>query len=460
MKPKHLTLTLSIGLLAVGSAMAMTHYLPLVAAPDTTPLPGLRVDGRWIQGDVTAFVDRQARAIEERPTRLLVDGEPALVRTASELGVHIDRQRIVLHVLGEGRSGSLLARAHAATSARHGLLDDPLLYSADAEACAALVEPLRESVDREPIDARLDLDAHETSNDVPGRKLDTAATCRRIVRSAIEDHDDVVEVVFATIPASVTRETLSGTDITHVLGAFESRFSRLGDQAPRAHNIDLASSHFNGLAIAPGGTISFNQIVGPRDQAHGYRLAHQIVDGEAKDGFGGGACQVASTLHAAAFYAALDIVSRKPHSRPSAYMPLGLDAAVMYDAELDLKIKNPFSFPIVIHEIVRPDRIKTEILGADTPAEVTYACQVLRTMDFERKVVTDPAVSAPDRTQKGIRGIQIRRTRSLVFTDGTNRKESSIDIYPPTLEIWHVPAGYDRQQLPALGVALPQATNP
>jgi len=451
---------IGLGLLATGSAMAANIFLPLLAAPDAMALPGLRVDGRWIQGDLAAFVDEQGKGIEQRPMRLLVDGEPALIRTASELGIRVDRQAIVSHALAQGRSGSLLTRVHVATDARQGLIDEALVYSADADACAALLEPLRGGVDREPVDARLDLDAHETSNDIPGRKLDAAATCRHIVKAAIEDHDDAVEATFETIPASVTRLSLSGTDITHVIGTFESRFARWGDQAPRAHNIDLAASHFNGLAVAPGGTLSFNQIVGPRDYAHGYQLAHQIVDGEAKDGFGGGACQVASTLHAAAFFAGLDIISRKPHSRPSAYMPLGLDAAVMFDAGLDLTIRNPFPFPIVVHERIRQDRIKMEILGANKPAEVTYSSQVLHTMDFERKVVTDASVSAPQRSQKGARGIEIRRTRSLAFADGTNRKESSLDIYPPTLEIWHVPAGYDSQQLPALGVALPQAPNP
>jgi vancomycin resistance protein YoaR len=247
----------------------------------------------------------------------------------------------------------------------------------------------------------------------------------------------------------------SGSDTDRVLGSYETRFSRLGDPA-RAHNIDLAAKNLDGLVIAPGAEISFNQIVGPRDWKHGYRMAHQIIDGEAVDGLGGGTCQVASTLHAAAYLAGLEITARRPHSRPSAYVKLGLDAAVMYTSNLDLKIRNPWTMPVVIHETVDNDLVRTELLGREKPADVSYAYKVLYTMSFERKVVIDPEMTAPKRTQKGIRGVQIRRTRVFTFADGTHRDEDSTDVYPPTMEIWHLPSEENRANLPGLGQEMPK----
>ena len=447
-------------LLGATAGLAVAHHVwPLVFASKDAVLPGLRIDGRPVLTTPAAAIEEDARQVEQRLLRLGVDGEAdtVLEQAGSDLGVVVDRQAMLDDALEQGRHGSLGVRAWLATQARHGQLDVPLVSSVRASRVQESLEPLREQLDREPVDARIDLDGHQITYDVPGRTIDVDTTVRRI-ETAVAGHMQEVEIAFRVLPASVTRESLLGTDIQQVIGAFETRFSRLGEPE-RAHNIDLAAGHFNGLVVAPGAEISFNAIVGPRDWAHGYHKAHQIVDGEAVDGYGGGACQVASTLHAAAYLGGLQIVARKAHSRPSAYVTLGLDAAVMYDAGLDLKIRNPLPFPVVIHETVTKDRVRTEILGREKPWEVGYAYKVLFTMDFDRKVVIDPQVTAPKRTQKGIRGIQIRRTRVIIFPDGTRQEETSTDVYPPTMEIWHLPNGADQAELPGLGQDMPKLSN-
>ena len=177
------------------------------------------------------------------------------------------------------------------------------------------------------------------------------------------------------------------------------------------------------------------------------------------EGTGGGTCQVASTLHAIAFFGGLDILQRLPHSRPSAYIPAGLDATVVYPV-VDLKLRNPFSFPVVVHVAVGQNKVKMELLGADKPVTVTFGRSVVGTTPFSRKVVEDPAVSKPKRKQKGIDGIELVRSRALVFADGARKVESGRDLYPPTQEIWHVPPGFDPGTLPPLGMDLPKDEPP
>jgi vancomycin resistance protein YoaR len=437
-----------------GVGLAVAHHVwPLAIASNGAMLPGLRIDGRAVLTTAAAAIEEDARNVEHRPLRLDVDAEIVLQRPADDFGVHVDRESMLAAALGEGRDGSLSGRAKRAAMARSGQVDVPLLATVAASNVQELLEPLRERLDEEPVDARIDLEGHQITYDLPGRTIDVQRTVQRI-ETAVLHHVEELEIAFQARPASVTRDSLMASDISHVLGSYETRFSRLGDPA-RAHNIDVAASHFDGLVLAPGAEISFNQIVGPRDYAHGYYKAHQIVDGEAIDGYGGGACQVASTLHAAAFLAGLEIVARRPHSRPSAYIPLGLDAAVMYDAGLDLRIRNQWTVPVVIHEVVGKDRVRTELLGREKPSDVTYAYKVLSTMSYERRVVIDPAMTAPKRTQKGIRGIQIRRTRTLTFPDGTHRDETSLDVYAPTMEVWHLPNGVDPATLPGLGQEMP-----
>ncbi|HBQ18791.1 MAG TPA: hypothetical protein DEF51_49255, partial [Myxococcales bacterium] len=93
----------------------------------------------------------------------------------------------------------------------------------------------------------------------------------------------------------------------------------------RSHTLAVAARALDGATVPPMGQLSFNDQVGARSRDAGYREAHVIVDGEMVDGLGGGVCQVASTLHAAAFLGGLDVIDHVPHSRPSAYIPMGLD---------------------------------------------------------------------------------------------------------------------------------------
>src|SRR5690606_38614959 len=105
--------------------------------------------------------------------------------------------------------------------------------------------------------------------------------------------------------------------------------------------------------------------------ANGYRVAPVIAQGELVDGIGGGTCQTSGTLHAAAFFAGLTIVERVPHSRPSTYILLGLDAAVAYPA-INFKLRYDFDFPIVLHETVKNGIVRAEILGPKRRRTVSF----------------------------------------------------------------------------------------
>ena len=80
------------------------------------------------------------------------------------------------------------------------------------------------------------------------------------------------------------------------------------------------------------------------------------------DGLAGGTCQISGTLHGAAFFAGLEVVERSPHSRPSWYIKLGLDATVVYPTT-DLKLRNPYDFPVDVHAIIDKGTLVFELRG-------------------------------------------------------------------------------------------------
>ncbi len=127
---------------------------------------------------------------------------------------------------------------------------------------------------------------------------------------------------------------------------YSSYYSYYVNDPDRTNNLKLASKAINGTILAPGETFSFNQIVGKRTSARGYKPAHVFAGAEETVmGVGGGVCQVASTIFNAALLGNFQIVERHQHSQRVAYVPLGRDAAIYWGSQ-DFKFKNNTSRPV------------------------------------------------------------------------------------------------------------------
>ncbi len=121
------------------------------------------------------------------------------------------------------------------------------------------------------------------------------------------------------------------------LGSFSTKFNP--KQKGRSSNIKRASDSINSVVVNPGETFSYNETIGPTSRKNGYKLGTIFVKGEMFEGYGGGVCQVSSTLYNAAANAGMTIVERHDHSRPVPYVEKGKDAATSYGG-VDFKFKN------------------------------------------------------------------------------------------------------------------------
>jgi vancomycin resistance protein YoaR len=236
-----------------------------------------------------------------------------------------------------------------------------------------------------------------------------------------------------------------------VLARFTTSYAFDADHKARASNVELAAEAINGKVIAAGGTFSFNDAVGERTAAFGYAKSIVLRDGMIAEGMGGGACQVASTLHAAALLGGLEVVSRAPHTRPSAYIRMGLDATVaMGSPSIDLKLKNSTAAPVVIHS--RAGRGSLEVwvdtTGAVRP-DVSLSSEITERTAFSRVVERDKAAKENTIRVKafGIPGFRIKRTRELRAADGTVKRDLRIDVYPPTPEVVAVAPTFDESRI-------------
>jgi vancomycin resistance protein YoaR len=354
--------------------------------------------------------------------------------TREALGARIDELRLsaLARELTDPASPLL---AHAGSN-----LALPVPIALDPKAALVAIGSLKDDLDEPPQDAKIDLEHRKVIPEVFGRRIKAYETLAAI-EQAIRAGGDTVEIAFDPVKPEVDAAALKEVDLTETIGFFETKYATDSKHADRTFNLRIAASKLNGKVILPGETFDFNTVVGPRDEAHGYRIAKVIADGELVDGIGGGTCQIAGTLHGAAFFAGLEVVQRTPHTRPSSYIKMGLDAAVAYP-HVTLKLRNPFSHPVVLKETVFGGVVRAEILGPKRARIVTFVRKIDDILPFSEREVKDDRLPLGVKiiTQRGIPGFKVRRYR--IVRDGANAvREKMMDTYPPTQQIVHVGTG-------------------
>lgn len=116
----------------------------------------------------------------------------------------------------------------------------------------------------------------------------------------------------------------------------------------RIHNISTGISYVS-RTIPSGASFDANKLMGPYNASKGYRKAGVLIDGTTTQGYGGGTCQVSSTLYNSLIQLpGLQITYRRPHGGNGAsYLPIHCDAAVG-NSSLNLRFTNNYQFPVRI----------------------------------------------------------------------------------------------------------------
>jgi vancomycin resistance protein YoaR len=426
----------------VTSGLVIT-YLVLPPAPDdgSNPPPVLRVAEVPVpaSGDIVANALDLVRRYATGEIRILLPDGSARALHRNDLGVEIDRVRLAEFVREALRPGSALRRAHEREK-EDAPLDIPIPLLLDSEAAITKLLDLKVELDAPAVDAYVDLEAKKLKPEKIGYRLDVYGTLARL-DAALRAGRDTVPASVETIAPKLVAAQLGNVTFDQVLGYFETRYSTGGKSKERTYNLRLAASKLDGVVVMPGEILDFNETVGPRDEAHGYRVAPVIAQGELVDGLGGGTCQISGTLHGAVFFAGLEIVERYPHSRPSYYIKLGLDATVVYPT-INFRFRNPFDFPIVLHETVAGGVVRAEVLGPSRKLTVTFFRRIDEVIPFEETERPTPKLPEGVRllAQRGIPGF--KTTSSRVVREGAYAvREKWSDSYPPTTQIINVGTG-------------------
>ena len=147
-----------------------------------------------------------------------------------------------------------------------------------------------------------------------------------------------------TETTNTTSENTSNTNNTtktveQQLSAYSTKI--YSNDTNRTKNLEITTSTLNGTIVKKGQTFSFCTTIGPATSSKGYLKADIYDhDGNKKKGYGGGNCQVSSTLYNAVLAVSnLTVIERHPHSNHVPYVPDGKDAAIAYGS-YDFKFRN------------------------------------------------------------------------------------------------------------------------
>lgn len=172
--------------------------------------------------------------------------------------------------------------------------------------------------------------------------------------------DKDIEIVVATEidKPAITKDQLS--KINSKISTAQTNYASSG--AGRAANVELATKFCNGKLLMPGEVFSYNEVVGERSAARGFKDAAVFVGDRVEQGIGGGICQVSTTLYRAAMEANLRSTERYNHSMLPGYSLPGLDATVVWGV-LDYKFKNNYDFPVYVEAYTSNKNVVFNIYG-------------------------------------------------------------------------------------------------
>ncbi|MBU3181933.1 VanW family protein [Clostridium psychrophilum] len=215
-----------------------------------------------------------------------------------------------------------------------------------------LISNMKKEVNKTPQNASISMVSgnFRVVSDTKGFKLIDDKLKKDIISKIsgnIKTPDIFVQAEIKTLSAIKTKEKLQ--TINTKLSSFSSNFST--SSYGRSTNIILATNSINKTLIMPGESFSFNAKIGKRTAAKGYKPAPVDIGTKVSSDYGGGICQVSTSLYNAVIRSNIKSTERNHHSIPSTYIPLGMDATVDW-GNLDYKFKNTLEYPVYIESTV------------------------------------------------------------------------------------------------------------
>ncbi len=276
----------------------------------------------------------------------------------------------------------------------------------------------------------------QTSRD--GRELDLEKTLEKLRHDYLISNKKEVELVIKSTKSKITTVSdINDLGISEIIGIGRSNFA--GSPKNRRHNIKTGAESINGLLIKPEEEFSLNKALGNIDASTGY-LPELVIKGDRTiPEYGGGLCQIGTTMFRAALDSGLPITERKNHSyRVRYYEPAGTDATI-YSPHPDLRFMNDTKNYLLLQTKIEGDDLIFELWGQNdgrhattTPSKIYnfIAPPPSKTIETE-----DLKPGEKKCTEHAITGATAEFTYTINYPDGRKIENIFKSVYRPWQEV-------------------------
>ena len=344
---------------------------------------GVRIQGIDCGGmtveEVTAAVNEKVKQLGETVVNMTV-GDQTVSATLNDLGIRWSNREILDEVMNLGATGNIVQRYKDRKDLEHQNREFTLDFELDEETAAAWAAGLA-AYNSEPVNAKI----YTTDELTPGVEggtdgivVDTNGAVDTLMGavSLWDAHSPIsVEVPVTRTSPDITYDELA--IISDVLGTATTDYS--ASSSARAINVENGCHKISGTLLYPGEYFSVTAAVTPFTAENGYEQAPSYEENRVVDSYGGGICQVSTTLYNAVLKAELEVTARSNHTMVVAYVELSKDAAIA-EGVMDMAFVNTTEWPIYIVGYTYGGTITFTIFGHETRPEN-------RTLEFESRTI-------------------------------------------------------------------------
>ncbi|MFR3141081.1 MAG: VanW family protein [Lacrimispora saccharolytica] len=442
------------GLAAAAVSLFAAFGIPeaVQAAEPKTALEGIYVEnisvGGMTEEEITQAVNAKVEELKNSAIQLNA-GNQSIQVTAGDLGLTYTNTDIACQALFAGQRGNVLERFRVQ---RHLEETGPevleLQFSVDAEAVRSVIENQAAAMNTEAVDASLTLEdgsfvVHEGQD---GYVINADASVEKFVNYMSEEwHGGNGGVVLVTDVDEAQGDTEQLALVHDTLGSSSTDYS--SSNSNRKQNVRRGAELINGTVLYPGEEFSVEEAVVPFDEENGYAPAASYEMGNVVETYGGGICQVSTTLYLAVLRAELEVTERSNHSMIVNYVKPSMDAAIA-EGYKDFRFVNNTDAPIYIMGYADGSEIGFIIYGHETRdpnRTVTYESETLTTTESTTELVEDSSASYGSVTQKssGHTGYTARLWKVVTVNGEETREQVNSSTYNMTPDTYAVGTNTD-----------------
>ena len=360
-------------ILAAAVLCAALIFLPGSARAEaesegTVYIENINVTG-MSQADIQQIIDTKLAKYAASPVTFYAFGQSMTV-TAGELGLYNADETLAYRAGNTISRGNLLQRYKTKKYVEDaGAVFYQLDLRVNEEAVRNVLTPGILPFENDPVNMKITRLSDGTfigSEKVTGHYVNLEESIKAVCEYLNNDwHGGVGEMNLITyeVEARGSREDLA--NMNSLLGSAYTNYDSNDENIDRANNIAAGASKIDGSLIYPGEEFSASAKLEPYTEENGYYPAPEMETGRLIDSYGGGICQVSTTLYNAVLKAGLTVTERSSHSMLVNYIPPALDAAIAEGVK-DFKFINSTDSPIYIEGITDGWTITFNIYGHET----------------------------------------------------------------------------------------------